>query len=178
VKFPERVSNPLWISGESYAGIYGPFLAWRMHNWNNEAAWTNGTIYNLKGFAIGNGITDWHFDAQPATYEAFREFNLIPPELLDLFAQFNCTYDVATNPVNDPRCAQFDDRVNILIAGLNPYDVYRTTYGMGSSMKRNLQETHGEAIVNGEVKRYQRGVRLEQYTPWLKEHLLFKEAAK
>jgi carboxypeptidase C (cathepsin A) len=63
VKNPERLSNPLWISGESYAGIYGPFLAWRIHNWNNEAAWNNGTIYNFKGFAIGNGITDWHFDA-------------------------------------------------------------------------------------------------------------------
>jgi hypothetical protein len=181
VKNPERLSNPLWITGESYAGIYGPFLAWRIHNWNNEAAWNNATIYNFKGFAIGNGITDWHFDAQPATYEAFREFNLIPPELLDLFAQFNCTYDVATMPVNDPRCAQFEDRVQNLIQGLNPYDVYRTTYGMGSGasqhVKRNLEQTHGEVLVNGEIKRYQRGVRLEQYTPWLKTHLLFKEAA-
>lgn len=46
-------------------------------------------------------------------------------------------------------------------------------------VKRNLEQrqTHGEALVNGEIKRYQRGVRLEQYTPWLKEHLLFKEVA-
>lgn len=141
----------------------------------------NNTIYNLKGFAIGNGITDWHFDAQPATYEAFREFNLIPPELLDLFKQFNCTYDVATNPVNDPRCSQFEDRAQLLISGLNPYDVYRTTYGMGSSAaqkKRVLEETHGESIVGDEVKRYQRGVRLEQYTPWIKDHPFLKSAAK
>ena len=45
------------------------------------------------------------------------------------------------------------------------------------SVKRNLEQTHGEVLVNGEMKRYQRGVRLEQYTPWLKTHLLFKEAA-
>jgi Serine carboxypeptidase len=148
----------------------------------------NNTIYNLKGFAIGNGITDWHFDAQPATYEAFREFNLIPPELLDLFKQFNCTYDVATNPVNDPRCAQFEDRAQRLISGLNPYDVYRTTYGMGqtaassaSENKRQLEEsreTHGEEIVGEEIKRFQRGVRLEQYTPWIKHNPLLKAAAK
>jgi len=53
--------------------------------------------------------------------------------LLDLFKEFNCTYDVATNPTNDPRCAQFEARSDLLISGLNPYDVYRTTYGMGST---------------------------------------------
>jgi hypothetical protein len=28
----------------------------------------NNLTYNLKGFAIGNGITDWNVDAAPATF--------------------------------------------------------------------------------------------------------------
>jgi hypothetical protein len=43
----------------------------------------NQTTYNFKGFAIGNGITDWRFDAQPATYRTYYEMNLIPKSLFD-----------------------------------------------------------------------------------------------
>jgi carboxypeptidase C (cathepsin A) len=85
VKFPELLPNNLWISGESYAGVYGPYLAWQIHNWN-EAQFEGGQTYNLKGFAIGNGITDWHVDAAPATFQTYYEFNLIPPEIYVQFA--------------------------------------------------------------------------------------------
>lgn len=68
LKFPERLPNALWISGESYAGVYGPYLAWQIHFWNMEAEIYGNQTYNLKGFAIGNGITDWHVDAAPATF--------------------------------------------------------------------------------------------------------------
>jgi hypothetical protein len=141
----------------------------------------NTTTYNLKGFAIGNGITDWNVDAAPATFEAFVNFNLISPELYAQFAQYNCKYNVAKNITNDAHCAGLETQVDNLIAGLNPYDVYRTTYGNGpQAQKRSLQagrSEFGEVEIGGEIKKYQRGVRLEQYTPWVKHNPLLRDAA-
>jgi len=60
----------------------------------------NQTTYNFTGFAIGNGITDWVFDADPAMYETFLQFNIIPQSLYDQFAENNCRFDVG-NPYNN-----------------------------------------------------------------------------
>jgi hypothetical protein len=137
-----------------------------------------GVTYNLKGFAIGNGITDWNFDAEPATFEAFENFNLISQDLFTQFAQYNCKYNVAKDIVNDPHCEDLEKQVDAQLAGLNPYDVYRTTYGNGPQAKKIQGEAFGEVEIGGEKKKYQRGIRLEQYTPWVKHNPLLREAAK
>lgn len=52
---PELVKNDFYITGESYAGHYIPAFAARVHKGNKGK---EGTHINLKGFAIGNGLTD------------------------------------------------------------------------------------------------------------------------
>ncbi|NP_001141041.1 Serine carboxypeptidase-like precursor [Zea mays] len=65
---PKYAKNDFFITGESYAGHYIPAFASRVHqgNKNNE-----GIHINLKGFAIGNGLTD------PAIqYKAYPDYAL------------------------------------------------------------------------------------------------------
>lgn len=52
---PEFRENELYITGESYAGHYVPAVTSRIHQGNKAG---EGLTLNLKGFAIGNGLTD------------------------------------------------------------------------------------------------------------------------
>ncbi|PON48841.1 Serine carboxypeptidase-like [Trema orientale] len=60
--------NDFFITGESYAGHYIPAFAARVHRGNKAK---EGIHINLKGFAIGNGLTD------PAIqYKAYPDYAL------------------------------------------------------------------------------------------------------
>ncbi|VVA92715.1 unnamed protein product [Arabis nemorensis] len=70
--FPEFQSNPFFISGESYAGIYVPTLASKIvkgnknvikkHKKIKRSINVTKPIINLKGYLVGNGVTDPVFD--------------------------------------------------------------------------------------------------------------------
>jgi len=51
--FPEFADNDFFITGESYAGIYVPTLAYAIY----EATAAGTTSINLKGIAVGNGCS-------------------------------------------------------------------------------------------------------------------------
>ncbi|XP_068634901.1 serine carboxypeptidase-like [Aristolochia californica] len=65
---PSYSQNDFYITGESYAGHYIPAVAERVHRGNKEK---EGLHINLKGFAIGNGLTN------PAIqYNAYTDYAL------------------------------------------------------------------------------------------------------
>ena len=76
-KFPEFVGRDLYLSGESYAGIYVPYLAWRIQQYNHDAKVLNQTQINLKGILVGNGCTDWEVDAEPGWMEMLYMHNIM-----------------------------------------------------------------------------------------------------
>jgi carboxypeptidase C (cathepsin A) len=48
VKFPEYLPNQLFVSGESYGGIYVPYLTWQIYQNNQQAAYkADGVLINL-----------------------------------------------------------------------------------------------------------------------------------
>jgi serine carboxypeptidase-like clade 2 len=69
-KFPEFKTNDLYISGESYAGIYVPYLTKYIDDYNTQNA-ANPAVFkpNLKGFMVGNGVTNYTYDCTPAYVE-------------------------------------------------------------------------------------------------------------
>ncbi|KAF9594245.1 hypothetical protein IFM89_028902 [Coptis chinensis] len=65
---PQFAENDFYITGESYAGHYIPAFASRVNQGNKVK---EGIHINLKGFAIGNGLTD------PAVqYKAYTDYAL------------------------------------------------------------------------------------------------------
>ncbi|XP_047960110.1 serine carboxypeptidase-like 25 isoform X1 [Salvia hispanica] len=57
-RFPRYKNREIYLSGESYAGHYVPQLAKQIVDYNAHA---NHKI-NLKGFLVGNAVTDNHYD--------------------------------------------------------------------------------------------------------------------
>lgn len=56
-KFPNLKKNDFYMSGESYAGIYVPYLANEIIKYNKLPS-SRATVINLKGIMVGNACTD------------------------------------------------------------------------------------------------------------------------
>ncbi|GMP90187.1 hypothetical protein CsSME_00041432 [Camellia sinensis var. sinensis] len=77
--YPEFLSNPFFISGESYAGVYVPTLAYEVAKGIDAGV---KPILNFKGYTVGNGVTDDEFDGN-ALVPFAHGMGLISDELFE-----------------------------------------------------------------------------------------------
>lgn len=124
--YPEFLSNPFYIAGESYAGVYVPTLAYEVMK-GIDAATT--PVLNFKGYLVGNGVTDEEFDGN-ALVPFAHGMSLISDNLYE---------DVSTackgnyyNP-NSESCAEKLSKVDEDIAALNIYNILEPCYHEKSS---------------------------------------------
>jgi len=62
-RHPKFAKNPLWITGESYAGTYIPYIAWELHQHN----------FPFEGVVIGNGAYDPPNDIMTVPIRFYQE---------------------------------------------------------------------------------------------------------
>lgn len=65
---------------------------------------TNKTqpLINIKGFLVGNGVTNWKYDTNPSLPDTLGGFDMIPRSLLDEFNNANCVIDRNGEAVSGP----------------------------------------------------------------------------
>lgn len=123
-KFPELIYNDFYISGESYAGIYIPTLAFLIINSNKELS-DKSKIINLKGIAIGNGLTDYNVDINNALPDFAYYHNLYPREVRKRFEKA-CGLIRPIQPCYE--CKESIKEIMTYLSGINIYDIYKKCY--------------------------------------------------
>jgi carboxypeptidase C (cathepsin A) len=145
VEFPEYKARDFYISGESYGGVYVPFLATWVQK--NHTVFDAKTHINLKGIVVGNGVVNRTTDLSPQTTADFYWWHaLYGQETRDLWEDNNCATDWE---MKNPNCVSAYATMNTEFNDTNPYDVYRFCWH-----ENNLASPAPERRLTG------------PYTPW------------
>ncbi|XVF41484.1 hypothetical protein PTKIN_Ptkin01aG0283300 [Pterospermum kingtungense] len=118
--YPEFASNPFYIAGESYAGIYVPTLASEVVKGIKAGAKPR---INFKGYMVGNGVTASDFDGN-ALLPFAHGMALISDDIFkEVEAACGGNY---SNP--SPSCDESFEKVYAALSGLNIYDILEPCY--------------------------------------------------
>jgi cathepsin A (carboxypeptidase C) len=130
-RYPNFTTNDFYVAGESYGGIYVPYLSWYIDQ-SNTAKTTN---INLKGFMVGNGVTNYAYDTLGSMPDYFFQHGIFPPTIYD-----EIIYETCEDPYGSD-CENFLFG-SAYVQNLNIYDLYRWCY--------NENET--TSVQNGPLK--------------------------
>ncbi|KAK7350563.1 hypothetical protein VNO77_09326 [Canavalia gladiata] len=119
--YPEFLSNPLFIAGESYAGVYVPTLASEVVKGIDADVKPK---LNLKGYLVGNGVTDNKFDGN-ALIPFVHGMGIISD---DLYEELNkeCNGTFYISPSVD--CSMKLGEVDKVTDDLNIYNILEPCY--------------------------------------------------
>ncbi|TNV78861.1 hypothetical protein FGO68_gene11668 [Halteria grandinella] len=127
MKFPELQGNDLWLAGESYAGIYVPYLVRLIDQYNIQNP-SNDFKPNLKGFILGNPLTDLTFDIYPAAVELLYQHAMLDRDTY-YGIKDQCTTDVWQHFRNARgSCLEYIRTFYQLYRKINIYDIYKRCY--------------------------------------------------
>ena len=170
-KFPEFKDNELYISGESYAGVYVPYLAYYVNKHNEEAA-DDAFKPNLKGFAVGNGVTNWKYDTTAAFVDMSYWHSLMDEDMHEKFVKLDCNWNMPYMIGVSDECLNLYTELSTNTAEINVYDIFGTCWGAGPYPQATEEGTGFPHLYTGgkNKRHHQQFVTAADYTPWVHQH--------
>ncbi|XP_078443403.1 alpha/beta-Hydrolases superfamily protein [Wolffia australiana] len=132
-RFPQYKHRDFYIAGESYAGHYVPQLAKKILDYNKPLA---KPFINLKGFLVGNAVTDNHYDGIGTVAYWWTHAMISDKTYKTILAQCNFT-----NTKNSDKCDDaVDYAMNHEFGDIDQYSIYTSTCGSaGGNATRRLR---------------------------------------
>lgn len=160
-KFPEYKTHRVFVSGESYAGIYVPYLAHQIV--------TNQNDIKLEGILVGNGVTNWDLDCNNAYVAMGFWHNIEDLEWEAAMEKNNCFVEqlgarAETDSIGEPNrdaCNDLELEFEQKVGRVNIYDIYRHCYYPDEGQRSKLM------TIDGEEKEVKMGMTAQEYSPWL-----------
>ena len=148
-EYPELKDKDVWISGESYGGIYVPQLTYNIHMHNQKAS--NDDKINLKGMMVGNGVTNWTYDTTAAGVEFAYYRGLMDTETWDSMKANNCPAQY--NPFATPSdiCTQLLMKHLTNTKNIDIYNIYGKCWGASEAIKKALGSEKLEQMIVSEA---------------------------
>eukprot|EP00698_Gefionella_okellyi_P005423 TRINITY_DN14970_c0_g1_i1.p1 TRINITY_DN14970_c0_g1~~TRINITY_DN14970_c0_g1_i1.p1 ORF type:complete len:460 (-),score=93.78 TRINITY_DN14970_c0_g1_i1:43-1422(-) len=128
-KFPQFAKNAFWLSSESYGGHYAPQLAAAVVAGNAQG---KNPHINLKGFAVGNPLTDMISNNLFGGYPTWWSHALIS-DVTWKGIQQNC---IERN--NKIPCDAALHQADVDLADIDPYGIYFPTCNSGMLEQRRI----------------------------------------
>ena len=119
---------------------------------------------NLKGFAVGNGVTNWKYDTTAAYIDMAYWHSLIDETTHEKLVALNCDWNMPYMLGVSDECMEVFNEFNTLTASVNVYDIFGVCWGKGPYP----QATEGVPHLYDNEKIHQRVVTPADYTPWIK----------
>uniref|UniRef100_A0A0B7A322 Carboxypeptidase n=1 Tax=Arion vulgaris TaxID=1028688 RepID=A0A0B7A322_9EUPU len=146
-KFPEYRENDFYITGESYGGIYVPTLSSLVLDDPN---------INLKGFAVGNGLSDDDMNDNSLVYFAYYHGLIGSNEWRHLLRECcpknesRIWCDFVAGSRRSQQCALETNKIFNLVwsSGLNVYNLYSECAGGAKDLNLYYDASRGKYVTS------------------------------
>ncbi|KAK7304136.1 hypothetical protein RJT34_15209 [Clitoria ternatea] len=153
-RFPQYKGRDFFISGESYAGHYVPQLSQVIVKYNSAI---KGNAINLKGFLVGNALTDDFYD-QLGIYEFMWSSGLISDQTYKLL-NLLCDHESLIHPSDS--CANITEIANTEMGNIDPYSLFTPTCHANASLGQLNQLVR---------RKHRKGILAPIYDPCITTH--------